>query len=51
LTGWVAAFAAQSGKAVWADHELPTLVFKPEVRRLVWAPLDRLVDEAQRAPR
>jgi pimeloyl-ACP methyl ester carboxylesterase len=41
----------RSGKHVWADHYLPTLVFDPAVRRLFWAPLDRLVEEAQRAPR
>lgn len=41
----------RSSKAVWADHELPTLVFKPEVRRLFWQPLDRLVSAAQRAAR
>jgi len=40
-----------SSSGVWADHYLPTLVFKPEVKRLFWAPLDRLVEEAQRAPR
>ena len=37
----------RSGKDVWADHQLPTLVFKPAVRRIFWAPLDRLVDGAR----
>jgi hypothetical protein len=43
----------RSSKDVWADHYLPTLVWKPAVRRMFWAPLDRLVRDAraQRVPR
>jgi len=41
----------RSVKGAWADHYLPTLVWNPEVRRLFWTPLDRLVRDAQRVPR
>ena len=41
----------RSRSGAWADHYLPTLVWNPLVRRMFWTPLDRLVREAQRAPR
>jgi hypothetical protein len=34
-----------SDKEVWADHELlPTSAWNPVVRRVLWLPLDRLLD-------
>jgi hypothetical protein len=40
-----------SGKDVWADHSLPTLIWNPAVRRIFWTPLDLLVDDATRHAR
>ena len=40
----------RSGDELLADHEAPTYVDDPEVRRTFWTPLDELIEDARSGP-